>query len=70
MDIEVIVINSRNWIISAQGGDYWRPCKCGIELKGLLSYGVGQLKLQERDLKQGVEVDKRTILETTLKKQL
>ena len=38
MDLKEIVINSRNWVDSAQ--DRESPCGCSIETLGSISHGV------------------------------
>ena len=35
MDLSEIVINTRNWVYSAQDGDYWRPAEDVRKIKGL-----------------------------------
>ena len=51
MDLKEISINTRNWVNSAQGRDYWRAL-----MNAALNY------LQERDFQEGQGVDGKTIL--------
>ena len=39
MYLEVIGINARNWVDSAQDRDY---CECGIEPPGSISIGISE----------------------------
>ena len=46
MDLKEMGINTKNWVDSAQGRDYWRALvKCSIELPGSINHGVGVSKL-------------------------
>ena len=41
MGLKEIGIDTRNWVHSAQGRDYWRDLvNCGIETPGVISHGV------------------------------
>ena len=68
LDLKEIGIKTRKGLIRLRIGILESPREHDTEPPSSITHGVSQLKLQERDIWEGLRADGRTIVEWTLKK--